>query len=127
MTTPGGQILLNDGGAAPLTTQADGIADRQLHDRRARASTASSSTGPHGEKVDASPQYTIDVLDDQPPSVRFTKPGRDTQASPVEEVFLEARADDDFGVKQLQLFYSVNGGAAEDDQPVRRRRSRSPK
>ena len=24
---------------------------------------------------------------------------------------LEARADDDFGVKQLQLFYSVNGGA----------------
>ena len=61
--------------------------------------------------MDASPQYTIDVIDDQPPSVHFTKPGRDTQASPVEELFLEARADDDFGVKQLQLFYSVNGGA----------------
>ena len=39
-------------------------------------------TGPHGENVDASPQYTIDVIDDQPPSVHFTKPGRDTQASP---------------------------------------------
>jgi hypothetical protein len=66
-------------------------------------------TGPQGEKVEASPQYTIDVIDDQAPSVRFTKPGRDSQASPVEELFLEARADDDYGVKSLQLFYSVNG------------------
>src|SRR5205085_8947823 len=66
--------------------------------------------GPHGEKVDASPQYTIDVLDDQPPTVSFTKPGRDTSATPVEEVFAEIKADDDFGVRSLQLFYSVNGG-----------------
>src|SRR5262249_14285382 len=42
-------------------------------------------------------------------AVHFSKPGRDTQASPVEELFLEARADDDYGVKQLQLFYSANG------------------
>src|SRR5207247_821688 len=68
-------------------------------------------TGPHGEKVEASPQYTIDVIDDQPPSVHFTKPGRAAQASPVEDLFLEARADDDYGVKLLQLFYSVNGSA----------------
>ncbi len=59
----------------------------------------------------ASPQYTIDVLNDMTPSVRFSKPGRDTQATPVEEVFAEVKADDDFGVKQLQMFYSVNGGA----------------
>ena len=26
-------------------------------------------------------------------------------------MFAEVRADDDFGVKQLQMFYSVNGGA----------------
>src|SRR5207249_4794795 len=45
------------------------------------------------------------------PVVRFTKPGRDSQATPVEDLFLEARADDDYGIKQLQLFYSVNGGA----------------
>src|SRR5205085_2031644 len=50
-----------------------------------------------------------DVIDDQPPAVHFNKPGRDTQASPVEELFLEARADDDYGVKTLQLFYSANG------------------
>src|SRR5207302_6869635 len=42
---------------------------------------------------------------------RFSKPGRDSQATPVEELFLEARADDDYGVRNLQLYYSVNGGA----------------
>ena len=51
------------------------------------------------------------MLTDQTPSVRFGKPGRDTQSTPVEEVFAEVRADDDFGVKDVQMFYSVNGGA----------------
>ena len=97
-------------------------AHRQLQDR-AQGFYRIELTGPQGEKVDASPQYTIDVIDDQAPAVRFTKPGRDTQASPVEELFLEARADDDYGVKSLQLFYSVNGGAAEDHLAVRRRQA----
>ena len=66
---------------------------------------------PTGEKVTASPQYTIDVLTDQPPTVSIAKPGRDTSASPIEEVFVEARAEDDYGVKDLELVYSVNGGA----------------
>ena len=65
----------------------------------------------NGEKVAASPQYTIDVLADQPPTVSISKPGRDTSASPIEEVFVEARAEDDYGVKDLELVYSVNGGA----------------
>jgi hypothetical protein len=50
------------------------------------------------------------VIDDQPPTVSFGKPGRDTSASPVEEVFTEVKAADDFGIKQLQMVYSVNGG-----------------
>jgi hypothetical protein len=108
MTTPDGRILLSDGGAMPLSRQADGSLTGSFkiaHQGFYRIEL----TGPHGEKVEASPQYTIDVIDDQAPSVHFTKPGRDTQATPVEELFLEARADDDYGVKSLQLFYSVNG------------------
>ena len=66
---------------------------------------------PSGERVSASPQYTIDALTDQAPSVSIAKPGRDTNASPIEEVFVEARAEDDFGVKDLDLVYSVNGAA----------------
>ena len=62
-----------------------------------------------GGLVPASPQYTIDVLTDQPPSVSFSKPGRDERASPIEEFYLEATADDDYGVSELLLMYSVNG------------------
>jgi hypothetical protein len=110
MTTPDGKILLSDGSAMPLARQADGSLTGSFP-IKGQGFYRIELTGPHGEKVEASPQYTIDVIDDQPPAVHFTKPGRDSQASPVEELFLEARADDDFGVKSLQLFYSVNGGA----------------
>ena len=55
---------------------------------------------PNGERVVASPQYTIDVLADQPPSVSFNRPGRDTSVSPIEEVFAEANAVDDYGDQQ---------------------------
>src|SRR5438552_1200899 len=108
MTTPDGKILMSDGGALPLTRQGDGSLTGSFP-IRSQGFYRIELTGPPGEHVEASPQYTIDVIDDQPPSVHFTKPGRDSQASPVEELFLEARADDDYGVKSLQLFYSVNG------------------
>ena len=65
---------------------------------------------PDGRMVEASPRYTIDALADQPPQVRVTKPGRDGNASPLEEVYFEAEALDDYGVAQLSLVYSVNGG-----------------
>ena len=65
---------------------------------------------PDGRMVEASPRYTIDALVDQPPHVRVTKPGRDGNASPLEEVYFEAEALDDYGVAQLSLVYSVNGG-----------------
>ena len=65
---------------------------------------------PDGRMVEASPRYTIDALVDQPPQVRVTKPGRDGNASPLEEVYFEAEALDDYGVARLSLVYSVNGG-----------------
>src|SRR5678816_2792037 len=52
-----------------------------------------------------------DSIEDRAPTVSFDKPKRDTSANPVEEVFVQARADDDFGVSKLDLIYSVNGGA----------------
>ena len=60
--------------------------------------------------MNASPQHTIDALDDQPPAVSFDKPRRDVKVSPVEEVFVQARASDDHGIADLRLVYSVNGG-----------------
>jgi hypothetical protein len=69
--------------------------------------------GPGGRMLPASLDYTIDVLDDRPPSVRFAKPGRDMKVTAVEEVFVEAVAEDDFGLSSLELLYAVNGGPEE--------------
>ena len=94
---------------APLTANADGTLGGNFI-ASANGSYRVELDGPAGEKVAASPQYTIDMLADQAPSVTLSKPGRDTDATPVQEFVVEARADDDFAVKNLQLVYSINGG-----------------
>ena len=63
-----------------------------------------------GAWVAGAPDYRIDVLTDQGPSISFSKPGRDTEVSSIEEVFIEARADDDIGVAEVLWIGSVNGG-----------------
>lgn len=63
-----------------------------------------------GDVYNGSNEYDVVLLDDQPPTVSFEKPGRDTKATSVEEVFTEAKAEDDYGVTGLEVFFSVNGG-----------------
>ncbi|MEX2584371.1 MAG: DUF4175 family protein, partial [Gemmatimonadota bacterium] len=62
------------------------------------------------QSVTASPEYLIEVMDDAEPRVVFDDPGRDIKVTLVDEVYLEARATDDFGIRELELVYSVNGG-----------------
>ena len=108
MLTPGGQLLV-DGEAVELTDEGDGTWTASLTvEHEGYYEVALARAG--GELVPASPQYMIDVLTDQPPSVSFSKPGRDERASPIEEFYLEAEADDDYGVSELLLLYTVNGG-----------------
>jgi hypothetical protein len=66
-----------------------------------------------GTLHDASADYIIEVLTDQPPSVTISKPGRDSKVNSIEEVFTEVKAEDDFGIAKLELVYSVNGGGDE--------------
>ena len=66
--------------------------------------------GPDGNLRTASRDYLIEVLEDLPPIVRFLRPGRDSQANPVEEVFTEVLAEDDYAVRRLEMRVSVNGG-----------------
>jgi len=66
-----------------------------------------------GSFVAASPEYRIDLLSDRAPTISIEEPGRDTDVSAIEEVYIEARATDDYGIGDLQLVYSVNG-AQED-------------
>ncbi|HVL66010.1 MAG TPA: DUF4175 family protein, partial [Vicinamibacterales bacterium] len=112
MTTTGGQVVIEKSGAHALSPADDGaLLGRFKVERDGLYHLEMAAPG--GERVKASPQYTIDALSDGAPTVAIAKPGRDTQASPIEEVFVEARADDDFGVRQLELVYSVNGGAEQ--------------
>ncbi|HSM61668.1 MAG TPA: DUF4175 family protein [Longimicrobiales bacterium] len=106
---PGGRLLLDGGSADELAVEQDGtlvgtftVTEEGFY--------AVELARDDGELVAASPEYTIDVLADQPPSVRVSKPGRDMPASPIEEVYLEVGADDDYGIGDLRLVYSVNGG-----------------
>ena len=55
-------------------------------------------------------EYFIRMLNDRPPDVRILRPAGDKQVSPLEEVVIEARADDDYGVRSLELVIKSNTG-----------------
>src|SRR5687767_3132808 len=63
-----------------------------------------------GEAYRGSNEYDVSVLVDQAPTISFDKPGRDKKATNLEEVFTQARAEDDYGVVSMDLHFSVNGG-----------------
>jgi hypothetical protein len=67
-------------------------------------------TSADGEVYRGSNEYDVTALEDAPPTVSFERPGRDTKATNLEEVFTQARAEDDFGVASIELLFSVNGG-----------------
>ncbi|HEX9892728.1 MAG TPA: DUF4175 family protein, partial [Gemmatimonadales bacterium] len=107
--TPAGRVITESGDTIPLKPGNEALLAGEL--RAARAGWYRIELqAPAGNFVEASLRYRIDVLDDVGPSVVMTKPGRDAQATAVEEVFAEARATDDYGVRKLELVYRVNGG-----------------
>jgi hypothetical protein len=59
---------------------------------------------------DGGTEYFIRMLNDRPPDVRILRPAGDKQVSPLEEVVIEARADDDYGVRSLELVVKANTG-----------------
>src|SRR5690606_3152396 len=49
-----------------------------------------------GEVVALTPDYLIEVVEDQKPEVRIVRPGRDYRATAIEEVPVRVEARDDF-------------------------------
>ncbi|MGE3843659.1 MAG: hypothetical protein AB7I50_18980, partial [Vicinamibacterales bacterium] len=105
----GGRVWLDDKTEVALARQADATLTGSFV-VKADGFYRIELDGPTGDTFAGSPQYTIDALLDREPSITFTKPRRDLNATPLEEVFVEAQAEDDFGVRDMQLVYSVNGG-----------------
>ena len=63
-----------------------------------------------GLSNDGGTEYFIRMLNDRPPDVRILRPAGDKQVSPLEEVEIEARADDDYGVRSLELVIKSAAG-----------------
>lgn len=55
-------------------------------------------------------EYFVRVMNDRPPDVRILRPAGDQGVTRLEEVSIEARAEDDYGIRRLELVYAVRGG-----------------
>ena len=60
-----------------------------------------------------SEDFFIEARKDSPPVVKIIRPGRDAKVSPIEEVPIAVEAEDDFGLQEITLHYSVNGGGEQ--------------
>lgn len=107
--TTGGRVIVENGDTLKLVPTADGKLMAMLRVDQPGFYKVELQ-GPDGRMVTGSLNYTIDVLPDRPPTVQFTKPGRDTKVLSVDEVYTEVRAEDDYGVAKVDLHFSVNGG-----------------
>ena len=67
-----------------------------------------------GQPVRLSEDYFIATDKAQPPEVSIDRPMGDYRASPIEEVTVGVKAADEFGLKDMHLHYSVNGGPDHD-------------
>jgi hypothetical protein len=72
-----------------------------------------------------SDEFAIEVIENQPPLLSFTRPGRDQKVTNLEEVITQLRVEDDYGVNRLSLNYSVNGGPEQEVRLDVPRNSRS--
>ena len=67
-----------------------------------------------GQSVRLSEDYFIATDKAAPPEISISRPGGDYRASPIEEVTVGLKASDQFGLKDMHLHYSVNGGPDHD-------------
>jgi hypothetical protein len=66
-----------------------------------------------GQPVRLSNDFFIEARKADPPNVIIARPGHDYRSSPIEEVTVAVKADDEFGIYDMTLHYSVNGGAEQ--------------
>ncbi|MEX1129347.1 MAG: DUF4175 family protein, partial [Vicinamibacterales bacterium] len=103
-----GQLAMS-GGASMLKSAGDQVLQAELvlsKDDSYRVRL----TDRDGLASDDDSEYFIRLMDDRPPDVRILRPTADQGITPLEEVAIEARAEDDYGIASLDLVYAVSGG-----------------
>jgi hypothetical protein len=105
-----GQMTLGDGKMLSLSADASTVLAARLKvvaDNSYRVALADRE----GFSNPGETEYFIRLLEDRPPEVHIVKPASDRSVTRLEEVEIEAQADDDYGIERLDLVYSVRGGA----------------
>ena len=105
-----GQMALGDGKSIALAANSPMELQASLkvvEDNSYRVALAD----PDGLSNAGETEYFIRTLEDRPPEVRILKPATDRSVTRLEEVDIEAQAEDDYGIDRLDLVYSVRGGA----------------
>ena len=115
-----GVLMLDDGSKLTLKPGSDGLLMATVPIQKDGVYHIAALEG--GEDVRLSEDYFIEAQRDKPPEIKMTRPGRDYKASPIEEVAVQVEAKDDFGLKTVELHYSVNGGRGEGRADAIRRR-----
>jgi hypothetical protein len=114
-----GALTLDDGRAVPLAPAQDGELLTGTLTIAADGSYRVALTDRDGQQSPGDTQYFIRTLLDSPPDVHITRPASDKSVTPIEEVPVEAKADDDFGIAAFDLVFSIRGGQ-ERAVPFRR-------
>lgn len=63
-----------------------------------------------GQSVRISEDFFIEARKPNPPQITLSRPRGDYHANPIEEVTVAAKVSDEYGLKEVTLHYSVNGG-----------------
>jgi hypothetical protein len=107
-----GQLVM-DGGEAIHLTGGDGNRYRGAISMQKDGAYHLAATD-QDQQVRLSEDYFIATDKAQPPEISIARPGGDYRASPIEEVTVGVKAADAFGLKDVHLHYSVNGGTDRD-------------
>ncbi|HLQ77158.1 MAG TPA: hypothetical protein VK210_07370, partial [Terriglobia bacterium] len=106
----GGRIVFKDGKIIPLKLSSSNPKQVMASVTIDRKTTFQIElTNANKQSYKGLDEFNMEALEDQKPTIKFTKPGRDVPATNLEEVFVEVRAEDDFGLNNLDIYYSVNG------------------
>jgi hypothetical protein len=103
-----GQLSLDDGKSIPLTGGAGNRYQGVVHMEKDGAYHLAAID--EGQPVRLSEDYFIATDKAQPPEISIDRPRGDYRANPIEEVTVGVKASDQFGLNDVHLHYSVNGG-----------------
>jgi hypothetical protein len=107
-----GQLTLDDGETIQLKDSSGSRYQGTIYMEKDGAYHVVAMDG--GQPVRLSEDYFVATEKAMPPEVVINRPGADYRASPIEEVTVGVKAADQFGLNDVRLHYSVNGGADRD-------------